>query len=62
MDCSHSTTSKPITRMRTSWPERERWRTEYLERVLRVVHQELEETDKGETTESYQAAVRAVSS
>ena len=42
--------------------ERERWRTEYLERVLRVVHQELEETDKGETTESYQAAVRAVSS
>ena len=42
--------------------ERERWRAEYLERVLRVVHQELEETDKGETTEAYQAAVRAVSS
>ena len=42
--------------------ERERWRAEYLERVLRVVHQELEEADKGETTESYQAAVRAVSS
>ena len=42
--------------------ERERWRAEYIERVLRVVHQELEETDKGETTESYQAAVRAVSS
>lgn len=42
--------------------ERERWRTEYLERVLRVVHQELEETDKGETLESYEAAVRTVSS
>ena len=42
--------------------ERERWRTEYLERILRVVHQELEEADKSETTESYQAAVRAVSS
>ncbi len=42
--------------------ERERWRAEYLERVLRVVHQELEEADKGETTESYQAAVRTVSS
>lgn len=42
--------------------ERERWRAEYIERVLRVVHQELEETDRGETTESYQAAVRAVSS
>jgi hypothetical protein len=42
--------------------ERERWRAEYIERVLRVVHQELAETDKGETTETYQAAVRAVSS
>ncbi len=42
--------------------ERERWRTEYLERILRVVHQELEEADKGETAESYRAAVRAVSS
>ena len=42
--------------------ERERWRAEYLERVLRVVHQELEETDTGETTESYEAAVRTVSS
>ena len=42
--------------------EREHWRAEYIERVLRVVHQELEETDKGETTEAYQAAVRSVSS
>ncbi len=42
--------------------ERERWRAEYIERVLRIVHQELEETDTGETTASYQAAIRAVSS
>lgn len=42
--------------------EREAWRAEYIERVLRVVHQELEGIEKGETAESYEAAVRAVSS
>ena len=43
--------------------EREQWRTEYIARVLRVVHEELEAVERGETTpESYEAAVRAVSS
>ena len=38
------------------------WRAEYIERVLRVVHEELEGIDKGNTAESYEAAVRNVSS
>jgi len=43
--------------------EREQWRTEYIARVLRVVHEELEAVERGETTpESYEEAVRAVSS
>ena len=43
--------------------EREQWRTEYVARVLRAVHEELEAVEQGETTpESYEAAVQAVSS
>jgi len=43
--------------------EREQWRSQYIARVLRVVHEELEAVERGETTpESYEAAVRVVSS
>jgi len=43
--------------------EREQWRGQYIARVLRVVHEELEAVERGETTpESYEAAVQAVSS
>lgn len=43
--------------------EREQWRSEYLARVLRVVHDELEAVERGEvTSESYEAVVQAVSS
>lgn len=43
--------------------EREQWRSQYIARVLRVVQEELEAVERGETTpESYEAAVRAVSS
>lgn len=42
--------------------EREQWRKEYIDRVLRVVREELEAIDRGEVPESYEAAVRAVSS
>ena len=42
--------------------QREQWRSEYIERVLRVVHQELEGMDKGETAEAYEATVQDVSS
>lgn len=43
--------------------EREQWRSQYIARVLRVVHEELEAVERGETTpESYEAAVQAVSS
>jgi len=43
--------------------EREQWRTEYIRRVLRVVREELEAVERGETTpESYEAAIQAVSS
>ena len=43
--------------------EREQWRTAYIARVLRVIHEELEAVERGEITpESYEAAVRAVSS
>ncbi len=41
---------------------RDEWRAEYIERVLRVVHEELEGIDKGDTAEAYEAAVRNVSS
>ena len=37
-------------------------RAEYIERVLRVVHEELEGIDKGDTAEAYEAAIRNVSS
>jgi hypothetical protein len=42
--------------------ERERWRAAYIARVLRVVREELESTEQGETADSYEAAVRQVSS
>lgn len=43
--------------------EREQWRSQYLARILRVVHEELEAAERGETTpESYEAVVHAVSS
>ena len=38
--------------------EHEQWRRAYVARVLRVVHEELEAVERGETTpESYEAAV-----
>lgn len=42
--------------------ERERWRGEYIARVLRVVREELEAVEKGETPEPHSTVVRAVSS
>ncbi|HTW86465.1 MAG TPA: hypothetical protein VMD75_00535 [Candidatus Binataceae bacterium] len=42
--------------------ERERWRAEYLERVLRIVHHELESVGKGETPGSYERVIEDVSS
>lgn len=43
--------------------EREQWRTQYIARVLRVVHEELDAVEREEVTpESYEAVVRAVSS
>lgn len=38
--------------------ERQQWRSEYLERVLRVVHHELESEARGESREAYEAVVR----
>lgn len=38
--------------------ERQQWRSEYLERVLRVVHHELESEARGETREIYESVVR----
>ena len=42
----------------TAATEREQWRAEYLERILRVIHQEQAAATSGETTESYEQAVR----
>ena len=42
--------------------ERDQWRAEYIERVLRVVQQERDAVAAGETIESYDRAVRVVSS
>lgn len=42
--------------------ERERWRAEYLERLLRIVHHELESVEQGEATGSYERAIEKVSS
>jgi hypothetical protein len=42
--------------------EREKWRADYLERILRVVQHELESAEKGETPESYENALKLVSS
>jgi hypothetical protein len=50
---------RPDTQVRE---ERERWRTEYIARVLRVVREELEAVEKGEAPESYETIVRAVPS
>jgi hypothetical protein len=42
--------------------QRERWRAEYLERILRIVQVELESAEKGEDIASYQRAIDEVSS
>ena len=42
--------------------ERDQWRAEYIERVLRVVQQEREAVAAGETTQSYEQAIRTVTS
>src|SRR5215470_3170324 len=42
--------------------EREQWRAEYIARILRIVHEELEAVERGETPESYDTVVRTVSS
>jgi hypothetical protein len=43
--------------------EREQWRSQYIARVLRVVHEELEAVERGETSpESYESVVQSVSS
>lgn len=42
--------------------ERERWRAEYIARILRVVHEELDAIEHGEAPESYESIVQAVSS
>lgn len=42
--------------------ERVRWRAEYLARILRVVHEELEAIEGGEAPESYEMVVQTVSS
>jgi hypothetical protein len=42
--------------------EREQWRAAYMARALRVRQEELESVDRGETPESYERVVRAVSS
>jgi hypothetical protein len=41
--------------------EREKWRTEYLERILRIIRQELESAQAGETAESYEKVLKLVS-
>ena len=41
---------------------RDKWRAEYLDRILRIVHHELESIEKGETSESYQEVLKAISS
>jgi hypothetical protein len=42
--------------------EREQWRVEYLDRILRVVREERETVAAGETPDSYDNIVRDVSS
>jgi hypothetical protein len=42
--------------------ERDRWREEYLERILRIVHHDLESVERGEAPGSYQKVVEKVSS
>lgn len=42
--------------------EREQWRVEYLDRILRVVREEQEAIARGETPDSYDDTVRDVSS
>lgn len=44
----------------TSAAEREQWRAEYLERILRVIDQEKEAAASGGTAPSYEQAVRTV--
>ena len=40
---------------------REKWRAEFLDRVLRSVQARLDEATAGETTESYEKAVKEIS-
>ena len=42
--------------------ERERWRADYLERILRVVHQEREALADGKAPPAYEQAIRTVTS
>jgi polyhydroxyalkanoate synthesis regulator phasin len=42
--------------------ERDQWRAEYLERILRIVHHELESAKRGETAELYEKVLKLVSS
>lgn len=38
--------------------ERERWRQEFLDRVLYIFHEEAEDLARGDTAETYEAAVK----
>ena len=42
--------------------ERERWRADYLERILRVIHQEREALADGQAPPAYEQAIRTVTS
>ncbi len=41
---------------------RDKWRAEYLERILRIVRHELESVEKGESAETYERALELVTS
>ncbi|MGH7907154.1 MAG: hypothetical protein ACREP6_11040 [Candidatus Binataceae bacterium] len=40
---------------------RDKWRAEYLGRILRIVHDDIESIENGETPESYGRAIEEVS-
>ena len=65
LDATGIVTTAAIERYRpdeTAAADRERWREEYLERVLRIVHHELESVELGEAPGSYERAIEKVSS